>query len=501
MLATFLVVSYPLLQPDPANTQSNGTGSSQPSPADESSFQAPAFAVRVNSLWFTSLATTTACALWATLMQQWARRYVQVADRQYAPRIRARIRTIFAHGTENFRLAAAVEVLPALLHASFLLFYAGLVEFLININHTVAYILLALVVVGLLVYFILTIMPLLYPDSPYQTPLTSLCWFIMEATPLLRLWLRARNDTVRTAIRDRQIKIGQGMRRSLASKAIELTSQAEADINALLWTLKYIDEDDELQAFLNGLPGLHHVDALHHLTGLREGLEELVKPVAFKPFPTASLLTEGLRRQRLTTYLGAIWCFSSTIDRHFWAIWEQWDKVTNDPWGPLSTETWTVASNMTTDLDPFMAIRAHCVQALMAVMWKRGRWQCPPPEAIAHLDRQLGASSVDIERWNTSGDQLQLAVAANLLSKSLPLLEKLENGADATLKIELQAILDRICREPDASEVPHELRARFVDSTEVTRIFNIQDVAGRSPRHAAFDLSGPWTKIFKEIDI
>ena len=444
---------------------------------------------------------TTACALWATLMQQWARRYVQVADRQYAPRIRARIRTVFSHGVENFRLAAAVEVLPALLHASFLLFYAGLVEFLLNINHAVAYVLLAWVVVGLLIYFILTIMPLLYPDSPYQTPLTSVCWFVMEATPLLRLWLRRRNETVRTAIRDRQTKIGQGMRRSLASKAIELTSQADADVNALLWTLRYIDEDDELQAFLDGLPGLHHVNALHHLTGLREGLEELVKPVAFKPFPTTGLLTEGIRRQRLTAYLGAIWCFSSTIDRHFWAIWEQWDKVMNDPWGPLSIETWTVASNMTTDLDPFMAVRAHCVQALMAVMWKKGRWQCAPHEAATRLDRQLGASSVDIAKWNASGDQLQLAVAANLLSKSLPLLDKLETGADARLKIELRAILDTICSELDASEVPRELRIRFVDGAEVMKVFNIQDVAGRSHRNADFDLNEPWTKIFKEIDI
>jgi hypothetical protein len=120
---------------------------------------------------------------------------VQVADRQYAPRIRARIRTVFAHGVENFRLAAAVEVLPALLHASFLLFYAGVIDFLLNINHAVAYVLLAWVVVGLLIYFILTIMPLLYPDSPYQTPLTSVCWFVMEATPLLRLLLRRRNET------------------------------------------------------------------------------------------------------------------------------------------------------------------------------------------------------------------------------------------------------------------------------------------------------------------
>ena len=49
--------------------------------------------------------------------------------------------------------------------------------------------------------------------------------------------------------------------------------------------------------------------------------------------------------------------------------------------------------------------------------------------------------------------------------------------------------------------MPHELRARFADGAEVMKVFNIQDVAGRSRRRAAFDLNGPWTKIFTPVDI
>jgi len=164
-----------------------------------------------------------------------------------------------------------------------------------------------------------------------------------------------------------------------------------------------------------------------------------------------------------------------------------------------------MASNMATDLDPFIALRAHCIQALMAVMWSKGRWQCAPSEAASLLQRQLGAASVDIDRWwHTNGDQLQIAVAANLLTNSLPLLhklDKLETGGDTMLKIELKAILDTICRELDASDVPHELQARFADGAQVMKVFNIRDVAGRSHRRAAFDLNGPWTKIFTPVDI
>ena len=519
VVATFLVVSYPLLQPNSTDTtnrllgqisqqlSSNGTSPSQSQ--SSAPFKPTASAVRVNTLWFTSLAFSTACALWATLMQQWTRRYLQVADRPYAPPRRARIRAFFSDGVEKFALAAAVEVLPALLHASVLLFYVGLIDFLINVHHTVAFILLAWVVIGCLTYFVLTIMPLFFPNSPYQTPLSSLCWFVMEATPLLRLWLRKRTDNVRTDIRHRRARIGHGMRRALESKADKSKVLHEADTNALRWTLRSLEEDHEFEEFLDGLPGLFHGSARHYSVGLREGLEHLVKPVADKLLASCAtgLLPEGLRRQRLTACLRAVWCFSGAIDRHFRAIWEQWDKVTNDPIGPLSTETWAVAANMTTELDPFMAVRAHCIQALMAAMWRRGRWQCDEAEAAALLQRQLGASSVDVERWSNAdgpSDQLQLAVAANLLSQSLPLLHKLEkhgSSADTSLKIELKAILDTICRELDASDVPHELRARFVAGAEVMKVFNIQEVSGRSHRHGTFDLNGPWTKIFTPVDI
>ena len=450
---------------------------------------------------------STACALWAALAQQWIRRYVQVADRPYSPQKRARIRAFFADGVDKFALAAAVEVLPGLLHTSVLLFHIGLVDFLLDINPTVAFILLAWVAMECLIYFIITIMPLFYPNSPYQTPISSLCWFVMEATPLLGLWVCRRNETVQTAIRVRQVKIGRGMRRALESKATRLDALVDADTNAIRWTLRSLDEDHELEEFLDGLPSLFHESSRDHSLRLKGELEQLVKAVVDKLFVTCTtgFLPEALRRRRLTACLGAIWCFPGTVDYHFRAIRDQWDRLTIDPWGPLSIEAWVMALNMTTDLDPFIALRAHCIQALMAVMWSKGKWQCAPSEAASVLQRQLGAFSVDIDRWwHTNGDQLQLAVAANLLTNSLPFLHrlhKLETGRDTTLKVEIKAILDMICRELDASEVPNELRARFADGTEVMKVFDdIRGVAGGSSLHA-FDLSGPWTKVFTPADI
>ncbi|KAI0245968.1 hypothetical protein BJV78DRAFT_1136304, partial [Lactifluus subvellereus] len=174
-VAGFIIESYKQLQPNSSDTTvlllaqisqqlaalSSGNSISVPSGLPSQAFRPSASAVRVNTLWFLSLVLSLTCALLATLMQQWVRRYLQVSQRWYAPYKRARIRTFFAEGVERFGLPRAVEALPALLHTSVFLFFAGLVDFLININHTVAFSLLSAVAVAASAYFLSTAHPLL----------------------------------------------------------------------------------------------------------------------------------------------------------------------------------------------------------------------------------------------------------------------------------------------------------------------------------------------------
>ena len=65
-------------------------------PSSPPPFSPPNYAVWVNALWFLSLVISLTCALLATLLQQWARRYLKVTQSRYNPHKRARIRAFFA---------------------------------------------------------------------------------------------------------------------------------------------------------------------------------------------------------------------------------------------------------------------------------------------------------------------------------------------------------------------------------------------------------------------
>ena len=67
-------------------------------PTSPPPFIPPNYAIWVNALWFLSLVISITCALLATLLQQWARRYIKVTQPRYSPHKRARIRAFFAEG-------------------------------------------------------------------------------------------------------------------------------------------------------------------------------------------------------------------------------------------------------------------------------------------------------------------------------------------------------------------------------------------------------------------
>ncbi|KAH9026098.1 hypothetical protein EDB84DRAFT_1420142, partial [Lactarius hengduanensis] len=154
-VASFIIESYQNLSPDSGDTTnalltqisgqlfniSNGIPLTSVGAQSSQPFKPTASAVRVNVLWFLSLVLSLNCALSATLMQQWARRYQELAQRRGATHRRGRMRAYIFDGITKFEMAQAVATMPRLLHISVFLFkfFAGLVDFLFPIYATVAY--------------------------------------------------------------------------------------------------------------------------------------------------------------------------------------------------------------------------------------------------------------------------------------------------------------------------------------------------------------------------
>ncbi|KAH9057277.1 hypothetical protein EDB87DRAFT_1812179 [Lactarius vividus] len=149
-----------------------GSNVSSSLPTSPPPFTPPNYAVWVNTLLFLSLVISITCALLATLLQQWARRYLKVTQPRYSPHKRARIRAFFFEGVDKFLLPWAVEALPSLLHVSLFLFFAGISVFLWNVNLTIFKSVVSWVGICTALYGCITVVPIFRHDSPYHTPLS-----------------------------------------------------------------------------------------------------------------------------------------------------------------------------------------------------------------------------------------------------------------------------------------------------------------------------------------
>ncbi|KAF7359733.1 hypothetical protein MVEN_00697900 [Mycena venus] len=96
-----------------------------------SSFTPSTASLTCNTLWFLSLGLSLSCALIATLVEQWARNFIQRTEMRPSPVIRARIFSYLYFGIQRFEMHTVVEFIPFLLHLSLLFFFGGLVAFLL----------------------------------------------------------------------------------------------------------------------------------------------------------------------------------------------------------------------------------------------------------------------------------------------------------------------------------------------------------------------------------
>ncbi|KAJ7145561.1 hypothetical protein C8R44DRAFT_863435 [Mycena epipterygia] len=321
-LTAFLIESYKSLTPDitivllaqishQLAASANGTTIVASSPV---SFAPTASALICNSLWFISLGLSLSCALVATLLEQWARNFLHRSDMCSAPVIRARIFAFLYYGLKRFNMHTVVEVVPLLLHAALLFFFGGLVAFLAPVNRMIMILSAALLGIFVTGYFTITVLPLMHLDSPYHTPLSGALWRLFA-------WFRARWTVVSHWTTE-----SSGFHTIVEAISLRAMEPSEArairDLRALVWTLKSLADDEELEPLVESIP-----DLLWGPDGRRYLYDGYIVALVSDPDIQLSvrfedllvscdsglLLSEAMIRRQIMCFK-ALWCIASLTD-------------------------------------------------------------------------------------------------------------------------------------------------------------------------------------------
>jgi hypothetical protein len=273
------------------------------------SFTPPRGSLVCNVLWFISLGLSLACALIATLLEQWARDFLHKADIRSAPVSRARVFSYLYYGIRRFGMHTVVDIVPLLLHVSLLLFFAGLVAFLIPINTAVTAVAGILLAIMTTVYSLLTLLPLMDLDCPYRTPLSSALWRIIQKIPRVLPRHNRTSEAGHSAEAETMVK---AMFRNATAPSAE---RANRDRQSIIWTVKSLADDAELEPFLEAIP-----DVLWGLNGRRYVYDDTIRELIDHPDVrllkriqsltdtcTSGLLSSDVRQRRSIACCKAIW--------------------------------------------------------------------------------------------------------------------------------------------------------------------------------------------------
>lgn len=400
----------------------NGTQVTIPSSLSNpaASFAPPNYAIWVNAFWFLSLAISLTCALLATLLQQWARRYIRITQPRYSPHKRGRIRAFFAEGVKNLHLPWAVEALPALLHTSLFLFFAGLLVFLFNTHHNVFSAVAWWIGLCSIAYISITFMPLFRPDSPYYAPLSSSVWYL--ATGVLTLafqvlcwldWLECFSDSAWEYLNGRRKHYRSWLARGLSKTAEEVARKLSPVIDgrSLMWTLDCSDEDQELLRFFEGIPGFCNSKVLTDPIGtcIKPNMERITEALIgfVHRTITSNLVAPKIKSQRLVICREAMKAASLCTSPQIFSriIGEEWD-------GLLSSFDFGLFLGNADNNDP---VTAYHSQVILSIILPRVREQ-------SHDDRwfQLAIRHLDFPRpvlahYLEQGDSMSLATSIRIL--------------------------------------------------------------------------------------
>ncbi|KAK0442834.1 hypothetical protein EV421DRAFT_2081960 [Armillaria borealis] len=136
--------------------------------------------VWVNGLWFTSLFLSLTTALVAVLVKQWLHHYVALPSG--TPRDRSFTRQFRYAGFQKWHVQVIIGLLPVLMHLALAIFLSGLVIFLQPLRAALSWIICGGTAAVYAAYLLAAILPIIFPQCPYRTPLCDLLYVSLRRT-------------------------------------------------------------------------------------------------------------------------------------------------------------------------------------------------------------------------------------------------------------------------------------------------------------------------------
>jgi Family of unknown function (DUF6535) len=149
----------------------------------------PSFeAISVNCLLFASLGASLVAALASVVALQWVADYDATITRGgSSPEDRAKRRQFRHAGVIGWKMGEIIAALPILLYASVVLFWAGAIQWVWTLHHTVGYVVAGGTAIAVLFYASTTILAAVYVSAPFHTPLSrGLYWAIGPSASTIR---------------------------------------------------------------------------------------------------------------------------------------------------------------------------------------------------------------------------------------------------------------------------------------------------------------------------
>ncbi|PVF94677.1 hypothetical protein CPB86DRAFT_632511 [Serendipita vermifera] len=188
----FLQFTLPLLRKDASDDTNqlllsifNRLGNSSYPLPPRPTYDVSTTAISINCLIFASVAGSLIAAFFALSIKQWTRSYSSGLENIVTPQLLARHRQFRIEGVRQWHLVDISRTLPMILHISLALFAIGVAEYLLYTSGIgLATVIIVAGGVTTLIHVLLSLTPLLYPQAPFQSPLT---------TVLFGIWSKAQS--------------------------------------------------------------------------------------------------------------------------------------------------------------------------------------------------------------------------------------------------------------------------------------------------------------------